>query len=129
MASTEQSESSAFACSMVSQNRQGPISERQTRSEVYQEIAADTGLKRREVEAVFESLRQLANRHLMDGGSGQFSVPGMVKIRRVMKAETKKRTMLSPLTNTIVEVPPKPPRPDVKLVPLKPLKDMLCPHK
>lgn len=129
MASIEQGTEHILTCSLVSDNQSRPISERQTRSEIYQEIAADTGLKRREVEAVFESLRHLASRHLVAGGSGIFSVPGLVKIRRIMKAETKKRIMLSPLTNTIVEVPPKPPRADVKLVPLKPLKDMLGPTK
>ena len=102
-----------------------PIPERQTRSQIYQEIAASTGLKRREVEAVFDAMRQLAARHLAPAGSGQFSIPGLVKIKRVMRGQTKKRMMLSPLTKTLVEIPSKPSRPDVKFTALKPLKDML----
>lgn len=125
MSSVERANRPNLTLSSTCSNDAGPIRERQTRSEIYQEIAAETGLKRREVEAVFESLRLLTQRHLADGGSGQFSIPGLVKIRRVMKAQTKPRTMLSPLTNTVVEIPPKPPRPDVKLIALKPLKDML----
>lgn len=101
------------------------IKERQTRVEVYKAIAEDTGLKRTEVEAVFSSLGRIVNGHMKKQGSGQVSVAGLVKIKRIMRKRTKKRRMVSPLTGTEVEIPAKPARADVKLIPLKALKEML----
>ena len=103
----------------------GPITEKQSRVEVYRAIAEETGLKRVQVESVFQALGNLIQGHLNSDGSGEISIPGLVKIRRIMRKRTQPREMLSPLTGTVVQISSKPARTDVKLIPLKSLRDML----
>lgn len=100
------------------------ISSKQTRSEIYQNIAETTGLKRSEVESVFTVLSKLAKSHLKKRGSGEFMIPQMgIKLKRVRRNPTKKRKMVSPLTGMEVVIPAKPARDDIKVITLKTLKE------
>ena len=100
------------------------IKERQSRAEIFQTIAANTGIKRIDVEAVFDEMAKLVKSHLAKKGSGEIIIPKLgLKIRKVRRKATKERTMVSPLTGTEVVIPSKPARDDVKLVVLKPLKE------
>ena len=102
-----------------------PNSQKQSRVEIYRQIAKMTGLKRIQVESVFGALSSVISTHLHDEGSGVVSIPGLVKIRRVNRKRTKEREMLSPLTGTVVQIRSKPERSVLKLLPLKPLREML----
>lgn len=104
------------------------IKERQSRAEIFQTIAANTGIKRIDVEAVFDEMAKLVKSHLAKKGSGEIIIPKLgLKIRKVRRKATKQRTMVSPLTGTEVVIPSKPARDDVKLVVLKPLKEAVAP--
>ena len=56
-----------------------------TKSEVFNQIASDTGLTRKEVGAVFESLGGMINKSLSSRGPGLFNVVGLMKIKVVKK--------------------------------------------
>lgn len=100
--------------------------ERQTRMQILQSISDTTGLKRVEVEAVFTEFAKLVKSHMKKQGSGEVMVPKLgLKIRKVRRKPTKKRTMVSPLTGKEVVIPPKPARDDIKLIALKGLKESL----
>lgn len=101
--------------------------ERQSRAEIFQHIAKATGIKRIDVEAVFDEMAKLIKSHLAKKGSGEIIIPKLgLKIRKVRRKATKQRTMISPLTGTEVVIPAKPARDDVKLVVLKPLKESIA---
>lgn len=102
------------------------IKDRQTRMEILQLISDETGLKRVDVEAVFTSMAKLIKSHMKKQGSGEIMIPKLgLKIRKVRRKPTKKRTMVSPLTGQEVVIPPKPARDDIKLIALKGLKESL----
>ncbi len=100
------------------------IKEKQSRVEILQDIADNTGLKRVDVEGVFTELAKLVRAHLRKQGSGEIMVPKLgIKIKKIRRKATKKRKMVSPLTGNEVEIAAKPARDDVKLIALKTLKE------
>jgi nucleoid DNA-binding protein len=102
------------------------IAGRQTKTQIIQSIAEETGVPRKDVAAVFTTLGQLIQRHMQKRGSGEFSIPETgVKIRRVRKPATKKRMGRNPATGEPIEISAKPARTVVKVSALKALKDTL----
>ena len=70
-----------------------------TKSEIYTQLADDTGLTKKDVAAVFESMSGLIQKNL--GGRnapGMFTLPGLLKMRVVKKPATKARKGVNPFT-------------------------------
>lgn len=100
------------------------ISSKQTKTQIISAIAEETGLPKKDVSAVFGSLRDLVERHMKKRGSGDFTIPEVgVKLRRVRKPATKARKMVSPFTGEEIMVKAKPARNQVKVTALKSLKE------
>ena len=97
-----------------------------TKSEIFAHIASDTGLTKKDVSAVFESLSGLIKKNLGGrNGSGLFTVPGLMKMRVVKKPAKKARKGVNPFTGEEMMFKAKPASKTVKIAPLKGLKDML----
>jgi len=97
-----------------------------TKSEVYREIAQDTGLARKQVESVFNSMTGIIKRDLSGRGPGLFTVPGLMKIKVQKKPATKARTVPSPFNpGQMMTIKAKPARKVVKVQALKALKAMV----
>lgn len=96
-----------------------------TKSEIYKHIAEETGLTRKDVDAVFDSLGGLIKKNLGRRGPGVFSVPGLMKIKVVRKPATKARKGVNPFTGEDTVFKAKPARNVVKVTALKGLKDMV----
>ncbi|MCH8931950.1 MAG: DNA-binding protein [Nitrospina sp.] len=96
-----------------------------TKSEIMNHIASETGLTRKEVGAVFESLGGMISKSLSSRGPGLFNVVGMMKIKVVKKPATKERKGINPFTGEDTIFKAKPARKVVKVQPLKALKDMV----
>ena len=97
-----------------------------TKSEIYTTIADDTGLTKKDVAAVFDSLSGLIQKNLGGrGGPGMFTVPGLLKMRVVKKAATKARKGVNPFTGEEMMFKAKPASKTVKVAALKGLKDMV----
>ncbi len=94
-----------------------------TKSEVFTHISEDTGLTKKEVGAVFESLEKIIKKSLK--GPGLFNVPGLMKVKVVKKPATKARKGINPFTGEEMMFKAKPARKAVKVLPLKGLKDMV----
>ena len=63
-----------------------------TKSEIYAKIVEDTGLTRKDVAAVFDSLNSQIKKNLGSRGApGMFTVPGLLKMRVVKKPARKAR--------------------------------------
>lgn len=104
--------------------KQPAISTKQTKTQIISAIAEETGLPKKDVGAVFGSLRDLVERHMKKRGSGEFTIPEVgVKLRRVRKPATKARKMVSPFTGEEITVKAKPARNQVKVTALKSLKE------
>jgi nucleoid DNA-binding protein len=97
-----------------------------TKSEIYTKIADDTGLTKKDVAAVFESLSGQIKKNL--GGRsapGMFTIPGLLKLRVVKKPARKARKGVNPFTGEEMMFKAKPASKAVKVVALKGLKDMV----
>jgi len=97
-----------------------------TKSEIYAKIVEDTGLPRKDVAAVFESLNaQIQNSLGGRDAPGLFTVPGLLKMRVVKKAATVARKGTNPFTGEEMMFKAKPASKVVKVSALKGLKDMV----
>ncbi len=95
-----------------------------TKSQILSHIADDTGLTRKDVSAVFDSLSGLIKKNIGRRGPGVFTVPGLMKIKVNKKPATKARKGVNPFTGEEMMFKAKPARRVVKVLPLKNLKDM-----
>ena len=83
-----------------------------------------TDLTKKQVSGVLDELSSIISRHLKKGGAGQFTVPGLLKIKTLRKPATKARRGINPFTQEETVFKAKPARTVVKVQPLKTLKDM-----
>lgn len=101
-----------------------PITEKFTKTQITNEIAENTGLTKKQVNDVLESLSSVIERHLHKKGAGEFVLPGLLKIKTVKKPATKARKGINPFTGEETTFKAKPASIAVKAQPLKKLKDM-----
>lgn len=94
-----------------------------TKSEILAQISKDTGLAKKQVADVFESLGGVVKKSLK--GSGLFTLPGLLKMKVVKKPATKAREGINPFTGEKTMFKAKPARNVVKVLPLKALKEMV----
>ena len=101
------------------------ISKKLTKTGILNEIAQNTDLTRAQVNSVLDELETLIERHIKKRGAGEFTLPGLLKIRSVKKPATKKRMGRNPATGEEIEIGPKPASIRVRITPLKRLKEMV----
>ena len=92
---------------------------------ILNEITTSTGLTKKQVSSVFEELEILIERHIKKGATGQFIMPGLMKIEVKRKPATKARKGINPFTGEEAMFKAKPARNVVKIRPLKKMKDMV----
>ena len=96
-----------------------------TKTQIYGEIADDTGLSRKEIAGVFDAMQGMVKKDLGRRGPGTFTVPGLMKIRTHKKAAVKKRYGKNPFTGEMQWFKAKPAKTVVKFTALKNLKEMV----
>lgn len=96
-----------------------------TKAQLFAAISEDTGLTKKEVVSVFESLAAFMHRHLKKRAVGIFCLPGLCKISVSTKKATRERKGINPFTGEETIFKAKPARRQVKIRALKGLKDML----
>lgn len=100
------------------------IPEKQTKTQIVSQIAEETGLSKKDVNAVFQSLGQIVEGHMKKRGSGEITIPETgVKVRRQRKPATKSRKGVNPFTGEPMTIKAKPARNTVKVTALKALKE------
>ncbi len=94
-----------------------------SKSEIYAQVAAKTGLAKRDVAAVFNELQPIIKKSLKSNGI--FTMPGLCKMVVKKKPATKARQGKNPFTGEMMTFKAKPASKTVRIRPLKNLKDML----
>ena len=94
-----------------------------TKSEILTTISKDTGLSRKQVGGVFESLGGVIRKSLR--GNGLFTLAGLLKMKVVKKAATKAREGVNPFTGEKMMFKAKPASKKVRALPLKNLKSFV----
>ena len=95
-----------------------------TKSEILNQIAKDTGLSRAEINSVFDSLNVTMRKSLRK--NGEFTLPGLLKLKVVKKPATKARKGVNPFTGEEMMFKAKPASKRVRVSPLKGLKTMVA---
>ncbi|WP_263080206.1 HU family DNA-binding protein [Endozoicomonas sp. Mp262] len=101
------------------------IKERYNKTQMLAEIAENTGLSRKEVNAVMEQLGDIIERHVKKRGCGEFVLPGLLKIVTKKKpAQKARKGVPNPFKpGELMDVAAKPATVQVKVRPLKKLKE------
>ena len=94
-----------------------------TKTETIAFVAEKTGLTKKDVAGVFESLTALIKRDLRK--HSLYTVPGLMKVRVVKKPATKAREGVNPRTGEPMMIKAKPARKVVRVTPLKGLKELI----
>jgi nucleoid DNA-binding protein len=94
-----------------------------TKTQITTDIADNTGLTKKEVNAVLDQLSDIIEGHIKKRGAGQFTLPGLMKITTQKKPATRARKGINPFTGEETMFKAKPARTVVKIRPLKKLKD------
>ena len=92
------------------------------KTELFGTLTAQTGLNKKEVQKVLETLQALMKLHLVKNGPGQFVLPGVFKMTAITKPATKPRTGRNPFTGEEMTFKAKPARRIVKVRILKKFK-------
>lgn len=95
-----------------------------TKTQIMTTISEMTDVAKKDVAAVFECLAEIVNGHIKPRAAGEFTLPGLLKIKVVRKPATKARKGINPFTGEETVFKAKPARNVVKIKPLKKLKDM-----
>ena len=62
-----------------------------TKSAMFQELSTRTELTRKQITTVFDELAKYINQEIGKKGPGIFTLPGLLKVKRVEKPATKAR--------------------------------------
>ena len=101
------------------------IQKKYTKTEILTEISENTSLSKKEVTAVLEELSVLIERHVKKRAAGEFTLPGLLKIKSVQRpARPARKNVPNPFRpGEMMDIPRKPASIRVKVLPLKKLKE------
>jgi len=101
------------------------IQQKFTKTAMLNEIAENANLSKKQVTAVLDELSALIERHLKKRAVGEFTLPGLLKIKAVKRAaRPARKNVPNPFKpGEFMDIPKKPATTRVKILPLKKLKD------
>ena len=101
------------------------IQDKYTKTQILNAIAEGTGLSRKQVSSVLDELTNLIDRHIKKRGAGEFTLPGLLKIKAVTRpARPARKNVPNPFRpGEFMDIPKKPATTRVKVLPLKKLKE------
>jgi len=111
---------------MVKKSAEGGARKAPSKSEVFGNIAEQTGLSRKQISQVFDSLQEEINKNIGKRGPGVFTIPGLIKIeKKKVPARPARKGVPNPFKpGELMDVPAKPASTKIKVRPLKSLKEM-----
>ena len=105
---------------------QAGVKIKMTKTAMINDIAESTNLSRAQVTSVMEELESLIERHIRKRSVGEFTLPGLLKIKAAKRPATKKRMGRNPATGEEIVIAAKPATTRVRISALKKLKDMIA---
>ncbi|MCH7816238.1 MAG: HU family DNA-binding protein [Proteobacteria bacterium] len=111
--------------SSVAKRKTPAIQKKYTKTEILNEIAQNSSMSKKEVSTVLEELGVLIERHIKKRAVGEFTLPGLLKIKSVMRpARPARKNVPNPFRpGELMDIPRKPASTRVKVLPLKKLKE------
>ncbi len=110
---------------VVAPKKKPAINSKMTKNMILAEIAESTSLTKVQVNSVIEELESVIERHIRKRAAGEFTLPGLLKIKAAKRPATKKRMGRNPATGEEMVIPAKPASARVRVTALKKLKDMI----
>lgn len=101
------------------------VKAKMSKTRIVSAIAETTDLSRGEVNAVLDALEVLIERHIKKRAVGEFTLPGLLKIKSVKRPASKARMGRNPATGEEILIGPKPASIRVRVTALKKLKEMV----
>jgi|TARA_B100000519_G_C13828863_1_gene243959 nucleoid DNA-binding protein len=101
------------------------IQKKYTKTEILNEISKNSNVGKKEVAAVLDELDTLIERHIKKRAVGEFTLPGLLKIKCVTRpARPARKGVPNPFRpGELMDIPRKPATTRVKVLPLKKLKE------
>ena len=101
------------------------IQEKYTKTAILSEISENTSLTKKQVSAVLDELTNVIERHMKKRGVGEFTLPGLLKIKSVKRpARPARKNVPNPFKpGEFMDIPKKAATTRVKILPLKKLKE------
>lgn len=111
--------------SAASSKKAPAIQKKYTKTEILNEIAQNTELSKKEVASVLDELAVVIERHIKKRAVGEFTLPGLLKIKSVVRpARPARKGVPNPFRpGELMDIPRKPATTRVKVLPLKKLKE------
>ena len=111
--------------SSVAKRKTPAIQKKYTKTEILNEIAQNSSMSKKKVSTVLEELGVLIERHIKKRAVGEFTLPGLLKIKSVMRpARPARKNVPNPFRpGELMDIPRKPASTRVKMLPLKKLKE------
>ncbi|MFK7862730.1 MAG: HU family DNA-binding protein [Pseudohongiellaceae bacterium] len=109
----------------VAKRKAPAIQKKYTKTEILNEIAENTSVSKKEVSAVLDELGIIIERHIKKRAVGEFTLPGLLKIKSVVRpARPARKNVPNPFKpGELMDIPRKPATTRVKVLPLKKLKE------
>ena len=103
------------------------VKDKYTKTQILNELAESTELSKKQVSAVLDGLSEIIERHVMKRGCGEFTLPGLLKVKAVKKPARKARKNVpNPFKpGEFMDIAAKPASVKVKVLPLQKLKNMV----
>jgi nucleoid DNA-binding protein len=103
------------------------IKQKYTKTAILAELADKTELSKKQVQSVLDELADLIQRHVKKGSAGEFTMPGLLKIKTVIKPARKARKGVpNPFKpGELMDIAAKPKSTKIKVLPLKGLKEFV----
>ncbi len=103
------------------------IKQKYTKTAILAELADQTELSKKQVQSVLDELSDLIQRHVKKGSAGEFTMPGLLKIKTVIKPARKARKGVpNPFKpGELMDIAAKPKSTKIKVLPLKGLKEFV----
>ena len=116
----------ASAAKAAPKARRAPaVKKKYTKTEILNELAQNTDLSKKQVAAVLDELGNVIERHIRKRSIGEFTLPGLLKIKSVVRpARPARKGVPNPFKpGELMDIPRKPASTRVKVLPLKKLKE------
>lgn len=111
--------------SSTAKKQTAAIQKKYTKTEILNEISQNTSIAKREVSAVLDELAVVIERHIKKRAVGEFTLPGLLKIKSVVRpARPARKNVPNPFRpGELMDIPRKAATTRVKVLPLKKLKE------
>ena len=102
------------------------VQKKYTKTEILSEISTNVNVSKKEVAAVLDELAVVIERHIKKRAVGEFTLPGLLKIKSVVRpARPARKGVPNPFRpGELMDIPRKPATTRIKVLPLKKLKEM-----